>query len=83
MPPPYPAVSERTRDGIAAARKRGRRPGRPPLDREMVSAAQTLIEAGLDAQASREAAGHRQDYGLQDRQGTALKPHGQFTPLGS
>ena len=40
-------ISERTRDGIAAARKRGRRPGRPPLDRETVSAAQTLVEAGL------------------------------------
>ena len=25
-------ISERTRDGIAAARKRGRQPGRPPLD---------------------------------------------------
>ena len=42
-------ISERTRDGIAAARKRGRRPGRPALDRETVSAAQTLIEAGLTA----------------------------------
>ena len=41
-------IFERTRDdGIAAARKRGRRPGRPPLDRETVSAAQTLVEAGL------------------------------------
>ena len=40
-------ISERTRDGIAAARKRGRRPGRPPLGRETVSAAQTLVEAGL------------------------------------
>ena len=40
-------ISERTRDSIAAARKRGRRPGRPPLDRENVSAAQTLVEAGL------------------------------------
>ncbi len=40
-------ISERTRDGIAAARKRGRRPGRPPLDRETVSAAQSLVEAGL------------------------------------
>ena len=40
-------ISERTRDGIAAARKRGRRPGRPPLDRENVSAAQSLVEAGL------------------------------------
>ena len=37
-------ISEGTRDGIAAARKRGRRPGRP---RETVSAAQTLVEAGL------------------------------------
>ena len=42
-------ISERTRDGIAAARKRGRRPGRPPLDRETVSAAQTLVEGGLTA----------------------------------
>ena len=42
-------ISERTRDGIAAARKRGRKPGRPALDRETVSAAQTLVEAGLTA----------------------------------
>ena len=40
-------ISERTRDGIAAARKRGRPPGRPRLDPETVSAAQKLIEAGL------------------------------------
>ena len=40
-------ISERTRDGIAAARKRGRTPGRPPLDPETVSAAQKLINAGL------------------------------------
>ena len=40
-------ISERTRDGIAAARKRGRTPGRPLLDPETVSAAQKLIEAGL------------------------------------
>ena len=40
-------ISERTRDGIAAARRRGRTPGRPPLDPETVSAAQKLIEAGL------------------------------------
>ena len=42
-------ISERTRDGIAAARRRGRRPGRPALDGETVSAAQTLLEAGLTA----------------------------------
>ena len=40
-------ISERTRDGLAAARKRGRQPGRPPLDPETVSAAQKLIEGGL------------------------------------
>ena len=40
-------ISERTRDVIAAARKRGRTPGRPPLDPETVSAAQKLIDAGL------------------------------------
>ena len=42
-------ISERTRDGIAAARKRGRRPGRPALDPETVAAARTLVEAGLTA----------------------------------
>ena len=48
-------ISERTRDGIAAARKRGRHPGRPPLDPETVSAAQNLIEAGLSpARAARQ-----------------------------
>ena len=40
-------ISERTRDGIAAARKRGRTPGRPPLDPGTVSAAQKLIATGL------------------------------------
>ena len=34
-------------DTSSAARKRGRTPGRPPLDPETVSAAQKLIEAGL------------------------------------
>ena len=42
-------ISERTRDGIAAVRKRGRRSGRPALDRETVSAAQALVQAGLTA----------------------------------
>ena len=42
-------ISERTRDGIAAARKRGRKPGRPALDQETISATQILVEAGLTA----------------------------------
>jgi DNA invertase Pin-like site-specific DNA recombinase len=40
-------ISERTKDGIAAARKRGKNPGRPKLDEETVSALQKLVEAGM------------------------------------
>ena len=40
-------ISERTRDGMEAARKRGKKPGRPKLDNETVLSAQKLIEAGL------------------------------------
>ena len=40
-------ITERTRDGIAAARTCGKRPGRPPLDAEKLQAALTLIRAGL------------------------------------
>ncbi|MEO1686320.1 MAG: recombinase family protein [Pseudomonadota bacterium] len=39
-------IAERTRDGIAAARARGRRPGRPPADAEALRAALTLVAAG-------------------------------------
>ena len=40
-------IAERTQDGIAAARKRGKKPGRPPLPGEKVSAAEKLIKAGM------------------------------------
>lgn len=40
-------ISQRTRDGIAAARKRGKIPGRPKLGAETVSALQKLVEAGM------------------------------------
>ena len=40
-------ISERTRDGIAAARKRGRKPGRPPLDPDTISAARKLVQSGF------------------------------------
>ncbi len=40
-------IAERTRDGIAAARAEGRKPGRPTLDREKVQAALTLVRSGL------------------------------------
>lgn len=38
-------ISERTKDGNAAARARGKRPGRQPLDMKKVEAAMKLIEA--------------------------------------
>ena len=39
-------IVERTRDGISAARARGKRPGRPPLDADKLASALTLIQAG-------------------------------------
>ena len=38
-------ISERTKDGIAAARAKGKRPGRQPLDMARVEAAIKLVEA--------------------------------------
>jgi DNA invertase Pin-like site-specific DNA recombinase len=40
-------IAERTKDGIAAARARGKRPGRQPLDTDRISAALKLVAAGL------------------------------------
>lgn len=40
-------IVERTRDGIAAARARGKVPGRPPLDEEKLASALKLVQAGL------------------------------------
>jgi DNA invertase Pin-like site-specific DNA recombinase len=39
-------IAERTKDGIAAARAKGKRPGRKPVDMEKVRAALKLVEAG-------------------------------------
>ena len=38
-------ISGRTREGIAAARRRGSRPGRPPADPEKAAALRKLVEA--------------------------------------
>jgi DNA invertase Pin-like site-specific DNA recombinase len=38
-------ISERTKDGIAAARAKGKLPGRQPLDLAKVEAAMKLVEA--------------------------------------
>jgi DNA invertase Pin-like site-specific DNA recombinase len=40
-------IAERTRDGIAAARAEGRKPGRPGLDPRKLQSAITLIRSGL------------------------------------
>lgn len=40
-------IAERTKDGIAAARARGKHPGRRPADPEKIAAALKLVEAGL------------------------------------
>jgi DNA invertase Pin-like site-specific DNA recombinase len=46
---------ERTRDGIAAARARGKVPGRPTLDIDKLASALKLIEAGVrPAQAAKQ-----------------------------
>jgi len=48
-------ISERTRDGIAAARAKGKLPGRQPLDADKVNAAVALIAANVSpAQAARQ-----------------------------
>ncbi len=40
-------IAERTKDGIAAVRARGKKPGRQSLDADKVQAALRLVEAGL------------------------------------
>lgn len=40
-------IAERTKDGIAAARAKGKRPGRQPVDADKVQAAVRLVESGL------------------------------------
>ncbi len=40
-------IAERTKDGIAAARAKGKRPGRRPLDADRAATALKLVAAGL------------------------------------
>lgn len=40
-------IAERTKEGIKAARLRGKHPGRPILDKDKLNSALKLIEAGL------------------------------------
>jgi DNA invertase Pin-like site-specific DNA recombinase len=45
-------IAERTKDGIAAARAKGKRPGRQPLGADRITAALKLVEAGLSPTAA-------------------------------
>ena len=45
-------IAERTKDGIAAARARGKHPGRQPLDADKIAAALKLVKAGLSPTAA-------------------------------
>jgi DNA invertase Pin-like site-specific DNA recombinase len=45
-------IAERTKDGIAAARARGKRPGRQPLDAEKITSALSLVKSGLSPTAA-------------------------------
>ena len=72
-------ISERTRDGIAAARKtrqQARSPATRPGDR--LSRANPC-RGWLDAGTGRETTGHWQGNSLQDRQGGTLKPCSRVT----
>ena len=40
-------ISERTKDGIAAARAKGKKPGRQPLDQSKVNAAMKLVQSNI------------------------------------
>ncbi len=45
-------IAERTKDGLAAARAKGKRPGRQPLDADRIAAALKLVAAGLSLAAA-------------------------------
>ena len=62
-------ISERTREGLAAARRRGSRPGRPPVEPEKAAALRKLVDAGMTPGKGRQTARHRPIDRLQDRSG--------------
>jgi len=45
-------IAERTKDGIAAARAKGKHPGRRPLDADKIADALSLVKAGLSPTAA-------------------------------
>lgn len=45
-------IGERTRDGLAAAKARGARAGRPPLDQQKIAAGRALVDSGMSPTAA-------------------------------
>jgi DNA invertase Pin-like site-specific DNA recombinase len=70
-------IAERTRDGIAAARARGKRPGRQPLDADKAAAALKLVQADLSptAAAKQVGLGRSTVYREVSRAGIERLPH--------
>ena len=76
-------IAERTKDGIAAARARGKHPGRQPLDQDKAEAALKLVAAGLSptrGAAARPWALHRLS-GSQPSRRPARRVAGQHTAI--
>jgi DNA invertase Pin-like site-specific DNA recombinase len=68
-------ISERTRDGIAAARAKGKQPGRQPLDMIKVDAAIKLVEARRRVS--------RRDMKRRGNSASAYRPGGRTREVGS
>jgi DNA invertase Pin-like site-specific DNA recombinase len=70
-------IAERTKDGIAAARAHGKRPGRQPLDADRIAAALKLVQAGLSptAAARQLGLGRSTVYREVTRAGIERRPH--------
>jgi len=75
-------IAERTKDGIAAAGARGKRPGRQPLDADKIAAALKLVDAGLSptAAAKQVGLGRSTVYREVNRAGTERLPQPARSP---
>jgi DNA invertase Pin-like site-specific DNA recombinase len=69
-------IAERTKDGIAAARAKGKHPGRRPLDADKIAAALSLVKAGLSPTAAAKRLGRSTVYREVNRAGIERYPAG-------
>jgi DNA invertase Pin-like site-specific DNA recombinase len=78
-------IAERTTDGIAAARAKGKHPGRRPLDADKIAAALSLVKAGLSptAAAKQLGLGRSTVYREVNRAGIERYPAGAKPAVGS